>query len=128
MYIMLNKKCDAGHKQNKNLPHDGVMVIEPCHSQGHGQGSSNNRGTISLPIHHVWSKKMMKLIDRETGIEVHKGNIITDYSGGQWILHGWDEPGYFDILGSVYVKKAEDDTPKAFEPRELKLIFKRSKI
>ena len=70
---------------------------------------------------------MMKLVERETGIEVHKGNIITDYLGGHWILHGWDEPDYFDILGTVYVKKGEDDIPKAFEPRELKLIFKRGK-
>ncbi len=49
----------------------------------------------------------MKLVYKETGEEVKKGDILTDFRGEKAIAHYWREPDHG--IGKITVEESHDD-------------------
>ena len=49
----------------------------------------------------------MRLVYKDTGKEVQKGDVLTDFRGDKAIAHYWKEPAHG--IGKISVKQNPDD-------------------
>ena len=75
-----------------------------------------NDDSPSLEITLETRNMASKLVNKNTNEPLNPGDIVRDFRGTDWILHGYETPKSENSSGRVYLKTDENEMPQAFYP------------
>lgn len=68
----------------------------------------------------------MKLVHKDTGVEVEVGETVTDFRGDKAIVTGMEKPRHSASTGRVYVRPLDAEWTQGYYPSVFDLEWERN--